>query len=61
MEENNQITDNCKVFIEQYIYCKNKAIDKYKKIGTKFDLSECNLFYNLTKECVNSQMNSINI
>ena len=31
MEENNQITDNCKVFIEQYIYCKNKAIDKYKK------------------------------
>lgn len=59
MEENNQIIENCKEFIEQYISCKNKNINESKELGTEFDLIECNLVYSLTKKCVNKHMNFI--
>ena len=57
MEDINQIAENCKVFIDQYVSCKQKGIDKAEKIGTKFDIKGCMVFYDLTKICVNSHVN----
>lgn len=60
MDNTNQITENCNVFIDQYISCRHKEFDKAKDMNTKFTLKNCVVFYDLARICVNSHINSIN-
>ena len=57
MENSYHVDENCKVFIDQYISCKNKEFDKAKKMNTEFTLKECIVLYDLARICVNSYIN----
>lgn len=57
MENSYHVDENCKVFIDQYISCKNKELDKSRKMNTKFTLKDCIVLYDLARICVNSHIN----
>jgi len=57
MENSYHVDENCKGFIDQYISCKNKELDKSRKMNTEFTLKDCIVLYDLARICVNSHIN----
>ena len=49
-----QISSNCKIFIEQFNYCKTKELNKAKNMNTEFEIKNCMIYFNLIKLCIYS-------